>query len=169
MKPGYFYGRENYRQMNDNTESIEHIDHDGVVVAADNARKFVKVRLTDNDDCAGCPAATLCAASGDDSNEIIISTPCPEAFRKGDIVTVRGTEKMHRKAVVYATVFPCIILVAVMVAVYLLTFNQLAAALSGLGVMFLMFFLLWILRDRIAHEFSFTIVGRPERPSSPQR
>lgn len=70
---------------------------------------------------------------------------------------------MHRKAIMYATVLPCIALVAVMVAVYLLTLNQLAAALSGIGVMILFFFILWCSRNKIAHEFCFTIVGKPER------
>ena len=37
---------------------------------------------------------------------------------------------MHRKAITYATVLPCIALVAVMVAVYLLIRVQLAAALE---------------------------------------
>ena len=50
---------------------------------------------------------------------------------------------MHHKAIMYATVLPCAFLVAVMVAVYLITFNQLAAALSGLGVTILFYVILW--------------------------
>ena len=76
---------------------------------------------------------------------------------------MRGTEQMHHKAIMYATVLPCAFLVAVMVAVYLITFNQLAAALSGLGVTILFYVILWACRNKIAHEFVFSIVGEPER------
>lgn len=145
-------------------ETLEHINHSAIVESTDPSKNLVKVRINDSGECGDCPAAKLCEASGHASNMISITTPHSSGFRKGDIVTIRGTEQMHRKAIMYATVFPCIALVAVMVGVYLLTFNQLAAAISGLGVTILFFVLLWSARNRIAHEFSFSIVGKPERP-----
>ncbi len=129
-------------------ETYDYVEHTAIVQSTDPVRNIVNVRITDLEECGDCPAAQLCNASG---------------FRKGDILEIRGTEQMHRKAIMYATVLPCIALVAVMVAVYLLTLNQLAAALSGIGVMILFFFILWCSRNKIAHEFCFTIVGKPER------
>lgn len=144
-------------------QSIEYIEHDAVVVSTNPARNSVKVRFDDADECGECPAAKMCQAAGQASNTIDITDPYASRYRKGDIVTVRGTEQMHRKAVMYATVLPCIALVAVMVAVYILTFNQLAAALTGVGVTVAFYVILWLCRDKIAHEFCFTITGHPER------
>lgn len=145
-------------------ETLEHIDHSAIVESVDPGKNTVKVRIDDSGECGDCPAAKLCKANGQTSNLISVITPHASSYRKGDIVTVRGTEQMHRKAVMYATVFPCIALVAIMAGVFLLTFNQLAAALSGIGATILFFILLWCARNRIAHEFSFTIIGKPERP-----
>lgn len=144
----------------------EHIDHSGIIESVDSKHNSVKVRIEDPEECDGCPAAKLCEANGQPSNLVTVLTPHAASYRKGDIVTVRGTEQMHRKAIMYATVLPCIALVAVMVSVYLATFNQLAAALSGLGVTILFYIVLWACRNKIAHEFSFSIVGKPERPGN---
>lgn len=141
-----------------NEETIDHIDHTGVIESVDAARHTVHVRINGSDDCAGCPAARLCSAAGDDTNLIEIKAANAADYRKGDIVKIRGTEKMHRKAIIYATVVPCIILAGVLVGVYLLTGRELAAALSGIVAMAIFYIFLWLMRNKIAHEFSFVII-----------
>ena len=64
---------------------------------------------------------------------------------------------MHRKAIFLATLFPCIILVAVMAAVFILTGSQGIAAVTGLAAMLLFFLILFLCRNKIAHEFQFQI------------
>ncbi len=143
---------------------IEYIEHEAVVVSTMPEKNIVKVRINDADECGSCPAAALCGTANAKADNLVdIHTNHARDFRKNDIVTIRGTERMHRKAIMYATVFPCIALVAVMVAVYLVTFDQLAAALSGVGSMILFFIILWAARNKVAHEFSFEIVGKPQR------
>lgn len=140
------------------TEYIDHIRHSGVVEAVDNARRTVLVKLDEEGECGACPAARLCSASRDDgARSIEIPTQRPERFRRGMEVEVIGTEQMHRKAIMLATVLPCIALVAVMVAIYALTGSQPASALGGLGATMFFFTLLYLCRNRIAHEFNFTI------------
>ena len=63
-----------------------------------------------------------------------------------------------------ATVIPSIALVAVMVIIYMLTADQTVAALGGIGSMIFFFVMLYLFRNRIAHEFSFTI-----KPCKPDR
>lgn len=139
-----------------NSESIEYIEHTAIVKSVDARKDSVKVSLTDNNECGSCPAARLCAGASDKSL-IEIITPKAGSFRAGEVVTVKGTEQMEKKAIMLATVLPCICLVAIMVIVYILTGNQGAAALSGLGAMTVFFLLLYVFRNRIAHEFVFTI------------
>lgn len=147
-----------------NEESIEYIEHSAIVESVDLYHRIIKVRINNDDECGECPAARLCQTNGRASNLVDVRLSSGiSRYKKGDIVTVRGTERMHRKAIMYATVLPCIALVAVMVAVYVATGNQLTAAISGLSVTIIFFMILWGARNKIAHEFSFTIVGAPER------
>lgn len=140
------------------TESHDYIDHTGIVMSVNPAANSVTVKIDDSGDCGDCLASKICEATGQTENTIKIVTPHAASFKKGQIVTVRGTEQMHRKAIMYATMLPSILLVAVMVAVYLLTFNQLAAALCGIGVTILCYVAIWACRNKIAHEFSFSII-----------
>lgn len=142
----------------------EYIEHEAIVKSVDPSSNILMVRIDDIDECGDCPAAGVCGKNGEPSNDMAIKVPNASIYKVDDIITIRGTESLHRKAILYATVFPCIILVAVMVGIYLLTFNQLAAALSGVGVTILFFFILWLCRNKLAHEFTFTIVGKIDRP-----
>lgn len=146
--------------MNKNEELIDHIDHQGVVTKVNLKDNTVTVRINDTGDCGSCPAAALCGINGSDSNTLSVNVPDASAFKKNDVVIVRGTERMHRKAISLATVLPCVILIAVMVGVYVITWNQLAAALSGLFATVVVYLLLWLSRNRIAHEFPFEIISK---------
>ncbi len=158
--------------MSDQSIYNEHIDHEGTVLAIDRhpvaGSLTASIRLDDGKECGGCPAARLCAVAGGDTPTLQVAVPKREAtrLRVGDRVTVRGTERMHRRAIMLATVLPCFTLVAVMVGVYLLTGSQPVAALCGLGAMVVFFALLFAARNKVAHEFSFTVADsrHPDEP-----
>lgn len=147
------------------SESIEYIDHNGRVTALDTAKRTVTVTFIDHADCGGCPAGKLCDNFDPEKNIVVIPVPDARKYEVGDFVTVRGTERLHRKAIMIATVIPSIALVAVMIGIYLLTDNQLAACLSGLGAMLVFFLGLYLMRNRIAHEFSFQVIKLPSEPA----
>lgn len=136
---------------------IEYIEHDAVITEIDSVKQCITVRLTDTAECGGCPAAALCVGAKD-TQKITIPVRNTADFRKGEVVVVRGTEQMHRKAIMLATFLPCVCLIAIMVIVFILTADQLLAALCGLGSMVLFFLLLYLCRNRIAHEFNFTVM-----------
>ncbi len=147
--------------MIQDSNSTDHIDHEATVKTVDPAHNTVTVTLTDKGTCEGCAAASICHP-GTRRDGIAAYSRDAERYSPGQRVIVRGTERMHRRAIMLATVLPCICLVAVMFIVYLLTFDQGVAALSGLGAMTLFFIILYLARNRIAHEFTFTIVGDSE-------
>ena len=140
------------------TEYIDHIEHQGIVVSSDARQGIVKVRLTDADDCSGCPASNLCNLSGKSDRETInVETIRAGRFRPGMRVRLIGTERMHRRAIMLGTVIPCIAMLAVMILIYVFTANQLAAALGGLGATIFFFAALYMVRGKVRHEFSFAI------------
>ncbi|MBO4965385.1 MAG: SoxR reducing system RseC family protein [Muribaculaceae bacterium] len=136
---------------------IEYILHEATVLSVNKANHTVTLALSDSHDCDGCPASRLCAAASS-PDKFIVETADACSFALGDKVTLQGSERLHRKAIMLATVLPCIALVAVMVAVYILSGgNQLYAALAGIASMIFFFFILYICRNKIAHEFRFSI------------
>ena len=149
--------------MKKETVYVDHIDDEGTVMRINIPEGTLKVKLEHGDDCGTCPAARLCnIAGGGKSDTMELPVRHPERFHVGERVTLRGTEQMHRKAIMLCTVLPCIVLIAVMVAVYLLTFDQLAAALAGAGATVFFFIILYAMRNRIAHEFVFEVVKKEE-------
>lgn len=140
-------------------ESIDYIEHTAIVRKVDAAKDVISVVIADNNECHGCPAARLCSGAGEEEM-IEISTPRAGSYKTGDEIFIRGTEQMERRAIMLATVLPCVILVAIMVGIYLLTANQALAALCGVGAMIVFFAALYLCRDRIAHEFVFTITDK---------
>ena len=91
-----------------------------------------------------------------------ISVENPQAFKEGEFVTVRGSERLHRKAIMLVTVIPTVALIVIMIGIYLLTGSQVAACVSALGAMIVFFLGLYLMRDKLAHEFVFEIVKDPE-------
>lgn len=139
-----------------NSDSIDYIEHTAVVKSVDARKDSVKVAVSDANECDSCPAARLCG--GATTKELIeIITPKAGSFREGENVLIKGTEQMEKRAIMLATVIPCICLVAIMVLVYLLTGNQGIAAVCGIGAMSFFFLMLYIFRNKVAHEFVFTI------------
>ncbi len=141
------------------TEYIDSILHDGIVVRTDLTSGKVIVKIIDDEaDCGSCPAAVVCSIAGNKSKELL-EIPCdnPDRFRPGEKVRVSGSEKLHQKAIILAIVIPCAIMLVVMTTIYLLTASQLSAALGGLGSTAFFFILLYLMRDRVRHEFIFSI------------
>lgn len=142
----------------ENNYEIESILHDGIVKDVDTTKKTVTVLVSDKDECGGCPAARLCSISGEETQTVTLPVRDAGSFKKGDEVEIEGSEQLHRKALAIATVLPCIILIAVMVGVYILSGgNQSLAALAGIGATIIFFLLLYLARNSIAHEFVMTV------------
>lgn len=140
------------------SEEIEYIDHQGRITAVDAEKRIVTVALEETADCGECPAHKLCNNFTPEKNVVAVNVANPAQYKVGEFVTVRGTERLHRKAIMLATVIPSLALIIVMIGVYLLTADQLAACLSGIGAMIIFFVGLYLLRHRLAHEFNFEII-----------
>lgn len=147
-------------------EEIEYIDHQGRITAVDKNKGTVTVAFEEEADCGGCPAGKLCSNFLPDKNVLEVAVAHPDDYKKGDFVTVRGTEKLHRKAIVLITVIPSLALIAVMIGIYLLTGSQVAACLSALGAMIVFFVGLYMIRHKLAHEFSFEVIKQKEGASA---
>lgn len=144
-------------------EHIEYIEHDGRITAIDKEKRTVTVTLVEDADCGECPAGKLCQNFTPDKNKVEIAVVNPGEYKVGEFVSVRGSERLHRKAIMIATVIPSLALLVVMIGIYLLTRSQLAACLSGIGAMLIFFFGLYLMRNKLAHEFVFEIIKQQQQ------
>lgn len=143
-------------------EANEPIDHIAVVSALPGEGR-AEVVLSDSGQCDSCAAAKFCKPTGGgDKTVMTVAVPAGMNLAKGDRVIVRGTEAIHRRAIMLATVIPCIALIVTMALVYWLTLSSGLAAASGFGAMFLFFGLLFLFRDKLAREFQFAVVRKTE-------
>lgn len=139
------------------TEKIDSIEHEAVVTGIDPGTGNVQVRVLRQGECGSCPAARLCGASDPKGDTMTIRDPRPDRFSIGEKVILTGREALHRKAIMLATVFPCLILILSMVVIFILTADQTLSVVVGLSLTVLFYIILYLMRNRIAHEFTFTI------------
>ncbi|MBD5226604.1 MAG: SoxR reducing system RseC family protein [Bacteroides sp.] len=143
-------------------EANEPIDHIAVIKAFPSPG-IADVVMSDSGQCDSCAAAKLCHHGvGPEKTVLSVSVAPGLELKVGDKVVVRGTEAIHRRAIMLATVIPCLGLVAVMAIVFILTLSSGLAALAGFGAMILFFLLLFVFRDKLAREFRFSVVRKAE-------
>lgn len=141
-------------------DEVEYIKHDGRITAVNPGKGVVTVKLVDEADCGGCPAGKLCNNFLPDKNIVEVPVSSTANYTVGEFVSVKGSERLHRKAIVIVTVIPSLALIAVMIGIYLLTGSQLAACLSAIGAVIVFFSGLYLMRHRLAREFVFEIVKK---------
>ncbi|MDE6336519.1 MAG: SoxR reducing system RseC family protein, partial [Muribaculaceae bacterium] len=139
------------------------IYHWAYIVSSSIDKKDLEVRILDKVTCQSCPAEALCLLSYKQDKNVKISTPLASKFKPGDNVLIRGVETLPKKFMLIATILPCIILITSMVIVYLLTFNQALAIIFGIGITLMLFILIWTSRNRVSHEFVFSIIGHKNK------
>ncbi|MDE6295739.1 MAG: SoxR reducing system RseC family protein [Muribaculaceae bacterium] len=144
--------------MSETSTAVEYIDHIAVVKSIDPKRGEVTLELSATPECQGCAAARVCNPSGETLRTLTLHADNAYDLHPGDRVTLRGTERLHHKAILIATVIPSIALIAVMIIIYYLTASEAAAALAGIGSRLLFVLLLYLSRNRLGHEFNFDII-----------
>lgn len=136
----------------------DYIEHTGVISDVSLTDSIVVVSLSSSPECEGCAAYRLCGNANSQKNRFTVRIQNAKDYKVGEKVILRGSERLHKKAVMIATVVPTVTLVAVMFVVYAITRDQGIAALCGLGSMVFFFVSLWLSRNKLAHEFTFEII-----------
>lgn len=140
-------------------EPTDDIFHRGIVseLLSENEAAVI---LAPETGCDGCAAVRLCHAGQKEGEprQLTASVGAGITVRPGDAVTLKGTEAIHRRAIMLATVIPCLTLIGVMALVRWLTSDSTLAALSGLGAMIFFFAGLFAFRHHLAKEFRFEII-----------
>ena len=131
------------------------IKHSGVVenILGDS----VQVRIVQTSACAACKVAGYCNASESKEKLVDVYHADTRNLKVGDVVTVTASTQVAAQALLLGFGLPFVVLVAVLIAVLLITGNEGAAALSGLGALVPYYAVLFLFRNRIRDKLSFSI------------
>lgn len=136
--------------MQGKTECIE---HDGIV--QDSGNGSVTVRISSASACSGCHAEGSCTMSG--KEEKIIDVTGSYNVSPGDKVTVLLQQSAGFTALFMGYIIPLLLVVTLLVILISASVNELTAGLFSIGILIPYYFILRLLRDRIAKKFTFTI------------
>jgi sigma-E factor negative regulatory protein RseC len=131
------------------------IKHSGVVenIMGDS----VQVRIVQTSACAACKVAGYCNASESKEKLVDVYHADTRHLKVGDVVMVTASTQVAAHALLLGFGLPFVVLVAVLVAVLLITGNEGAAALSGLAALVPYYAVLFLFRNRIRDKLSFSI------------
>ena len=125
----------------------EEVSHKGRVteVNADS----VKVEIISSSACASCHAASLCSMSEAVKKVVEMRTPGNENYAVGEEVLVVLKSSLGMKAAAVAYV--------VCVSLSYTGIHELYIGLAGLGSLAVYYLVLYLLRDRMASDYTFCI------------
>lgn len=131
------------------------VDHVGVVKEITPA--YIDVEILNKSMCAACHAKSMCTMSDMSAKIIRVSNLYGETYNVGEEVRVVMKKTMGLKAVWISYVIPLIILMILLLSLPRLGVSELGAGLSAILGVTVYYLGVWMLRDKIAKEFTFTI------------
>lgn len=122
---------------------MSEIVHKGIITRIED--KVAEVLITDNISCEACGAKDACISGGKKDQHFVLDIDKPD-YKLGDSVIVSLSQSSALSAVVWAYVFPFIVLMSSII-VFSLFFNELIAAIISFTMLALYYFLLYISKD----------------------
>lgn len=131
------------------------VDHVGVVKEV--TASYVDVEILNKSMCAACHAKSMCTMSDVSAKIIRVTNLFGQTYSEGEEVKVVMKKTMGLKAVWISYVIPLIILMILLLSLPRLGVSELWAGLSAVLGVAVYYLGIWLLRDKIAREFTFTI------------
>jgi len=129
--------------------------HDGKVVGIEANR--IRVQILSQSACSACHAKGACNAA-DMTEKFIDTLAAPgDSFKLGDSVTVIMAETLGRTALLYGIILPLIVMVFILVLFTALGRSEAQAGLFALGGLVPYYLLLYVFRQKVEKNFSFTV------------
>lgn len=131
------------------------IEHQGVI--SHISGNTISVKILQQSACSACHAKGACMAA-DSKEKVVDVIDFTGRHQINDLVTIEGKESMGYKAVLWAFVIPIIIVVLMLIiATSVWNFGEMEAAISSIIALVPYYSLLYVLRNKMAKTFKFTI------------
>ena len=131
------------------------IEHTGRIHHIEKNRVFVMITAAAA--CGSCRARKACGVDESEDKIIEVMTTEADKFAIGDEVVVGVKRRVGMKAVMYAYTLPLAVLIVCLVAAKAAGAGDIAAAVAATVCVALYYFILWMLRERIAATVTFSV------------
>jgi len=131
------------------------VSHKGRVLSI--TPEVTTVAIEQHSACSECHAAGLCTLSDVVEKAVEVPTRPFAAYNVGDEVEIVLKASMGFKAVWLAYFIPLVVLLAVILLLAWLGVGEVVAGLSGIGAVGVYYFFLWLFREKLRNEYTFTI------------
>ncbi len=132
------------------------IKHSGVIESISD--RSVRVRILQTSACAQCKISGHCNSS--ESKEKLVDVyniSDTSRLKVGDSVMVTASARVAASALLIGFGLPFIVLVAVVLAVYVMTADEALSGLCGLGALIPYYILVWLFREKLRVRMAFEI------------
>ena len=131
------------------------IEHQGIVENITDSH--LQVRIVQTSACAACSIKGHCTSADVKEKLIDVTVTATSSYRVGDRVCVVGEVSMGALAVLYAFIFPFLILVISLFVFMSIWKEELSSALVSFLLLALYYGVLWMNKSRMSKKFSFSI------------
>jgi sigma-E factor negative regulatory protein RseC len=131
------------------------IEHEGIIEKINGVQ--ITVRIVQQSACSACHAKGACMAADAKEKRVDIADSTGR-FHENERVIIEGRNSTGYKAVFWAFVLPLVILMAMLVlTTSVWDLSETGAALSSMIALAPYYFLLYLLRHKMANTFRFSI------------
>lgn len=131
------------------------IEHQGIIERVSGNK--LSVKILQQSACSACHAKGACMAA-DSKEKIVDVIDFTGKYKTDDLVVIEGKESMGYKAVLWAFVIPLLILVTVLIlTTSVWELGEMEAAAASIIALAPYYVLLYLLREKMADSFKFTI------------
>ena len=129
------------------------IKHQGIVENINGSH--LQVRIIQTSACASCSVKGHCTSA--DTKEKLVDVADATSYQPGDRVWVTGELSMGVMAVLFAFIFPFLILIISLFVFMAIWNDELRSALCSLALLIPYYYILWLNKSRMGKKFSFSV------------
>lgn len=129
------------------------IKHQGIVENINGSH--LQVRIIQTSACASCSVKGHCTSA--DTKEKLVDVADAASYQPGDRVWVTGELSMGVMAVLFAFIFPFLILIISLFVFMAIWNDELRSALCSLALLVPYYYILWLNKSRMGKKFSFSV------------
>ena len=137
---------------------MEEIKQTGVITNIED--DTLSIKITTCSACSQCSAKSFCSISEQKDKIITAKVTNSSLYSINDYVDVSINQPLAIKAVFYSYVLSLILLLATIIILYTMGFNDFISGISGIIVLIPYYFGLFLLRNKFRADFKF-IVSAP--------
>jgi len=131
------------------------VAHSGKIVAINP--QYTEVEFVSESACSSCHAAGLCGMGEMTTKAVRVPTDPYKTFDVGQEVNVNLKATMGLKAVWISYCIPLLILIILILSLYTIGLGELVCALGAFAGVAIYYFVIWLMRDKLANEYIFYI------------